>query len=150
MNIKMEQLTNAHVSAIAPRLMDRHGAIARAMSESPDYAGMMNAAGPCAAFIKDGRVLAIAGLVDFTPSNRCFIWCAFSRDCGRVFVPLIRTMRRAMAMFPRRRYEAYIDPDFSNGQRLVKWAKFKYEGLMESFEGDGSNRQLWALVREGI
>jgi hypothetical protein len=146
MSIRVESLEQHHVEALAGRMMDRHGSIATAMLENKSYAAMMCAAGPCAAFLYDGVVVACAGLVDFTPSNRCFIWCAFANDCGFIFAPLILRMRAAMRMFPRRRYEAYIDPEFSNGKRLVKWAKFRYEGLMKSFEGDGADRELWALI----
>lgn len=150
MNIKIESLKAHHIAAIMPRLPDYHAGVARAMQENPNYAEMMSGVGPCAAFIFNGEVLAVAGLVDFTPSNRCFIWCCFATNAKQHFAKLVLAMRSAMRMFPRRRYEAYIHPEFANGKRLVKWAKFSYEGLMRSFEGDGSDRELWALVKEGV
>lgn len=145
----MEPLQRHHVAAIAPRLMARHAAIAKMMLDNPNYAELISAAGPCAAFLHDGVVVAVAGLVDYGTTGRCFIHCAFARDCGKIFAPLIYNMRRALLFYPRRRYEAYIPPDFLNGRRLVKWAKFKYEGLMEAFAEDGADRELWVLVRKG-
>lgn len=149
MSIKVEYLTSEHVKAIIPRLMERHAHVARAMQANPDYARMLTSAGPCAAFLHNGIVMAIAGIVDLAP-GRCFVHCAFSYDCRQAFIPLLRTMRAMLHNFPRHRYEAYVPVDFLAGYRLVRWAKFEYEGLMRGFADDGSDRELWALVKDGV
>lgn len=146
MSISVEILHKRHIDEIAPRLMDRHNGVAQAMQDSTGYVRMVEKVGPVAAFMVDGVVMAVAGLIDYTPSNRCFIWLAFAKDSGKHFVALLKVMRRTMAKFPRRRYEAYIEPGFSAGKRLAKIAGFEYEGLMRAFEGDGTDREMWAKI----
>lgn len=146
MNIKIEALEKRHVDAILPRMPDRHASVTRAMQNNANYAAMVREVGPAAAFVVDGVVMALAGLVDFTPTDRCIVWCAFATDAGKCFKQLYYCMMRTMRIFPRRRYEAHIDPEFINGKRLVKAAKFRYECTMDCFNSDGSPSELWALV----
>ena len=146
MSIKIEPLEQMHILDIAERMMERHALIAVAMKANPGYAAMLRAAGPAFAYVIDGVVMAVIGFVDFGPSERCYVWCTFAADSGRYFGALVRCVMRTMKAIPRRRYEAYVDPTFDAGKRLVNIAGFKYEGLMHKFEADGSDRELWALV----
>lgn len=146
MSIKTEQLERQHVDAIKDRLPVEYVGISRAM-ENPGYAGMMRSVGPSRAFMKDGVVLALAGLIDFIPTNRATLWCAFASDITKEFAALYICMRRLLAMHPRRRLEAFISPDFEQGLRLVKMAGFKFEALKESYDGDGKDVEEWVLIR---
>lgn len=146
MSIKAEQLERWHVEAIRERLPEAYTGIANAML-NPGYAAMMRSVGPAFAFVKNETVLALAGLIDYTPTNRATIWCAYANDVKREFASLYIFMLRYLRMFPRRRLEAHISPEFPPSKRLVRLAGFKFEALKESFDGDGCDVEEWVLIR---
>lgn len=150
MSIKVEILNDSHVDELAERMQKNQSDVARAMRDTPNYAAMMRAAGPCGAFLINGNVVAAAGLIDYEGTNRAVVWCAYAEDVKVPFIALHKYMIRKLNYFPRRRLEAYVDPAFKAAKRLVKAAGFEYEGLMKSFDAHGEDRELWALIRQEV
>lgn len=148
MKVEVQPLKQSHLADLLPRVQPRQAGQRAAMAEA-NHANLMTAAGPAAAFLVDGTVVSIAGLIDIPTTGRCIVWCVYAGDVLVPFVQLHKRMMAAMRMFPRRRYEAYIDPNWPAAKRLVKVEGFKYEGTMEAFECDGSDRELWALIKRG-
>lgn len=147
--IKAVELTNTLCEDLARRVQATDSDVARAMIDNPRYAEMVNRAGPAAAFLIDGVVMAAAGLIDYPGSGRAVIWCVFADGIKGKFAGLYKKMCRSLAHFPRRRLEAHIDPEFAAARRLVMSAGFRLEGLMLAFSGDGNDRELWARVKVG-
>lgn len=149
MKLKVEPLESRHIEDILPRIHNPQSAMAQAMRENPHYAEMMRRAGPAGAFLVDGKTVAMAGVIDFDGTGRGVVWCGYAQDVLVPFVALHKFMMRCLAFYPRRRLEAYVAPGFRAGKRLVKAAGFQFEGVMRSFEADGSDMELWAIIREG-
>ena len=150
MNIEAQILEQRHIDALAPRLQAGQAGQMRSLIENRGYASLMRAAGPCAAFLIDGQVAACAGLIDYPGTGRCVIWALYAGDMRRFFSVLYRKMLLTLKFYPRRRYEAYIDPTWRNARRLASTLGFTCEGLMKSFEPDGSDRELWALIQPEV
>jgi hypothetical protein len=148
MKVKAEILEQRHLDALIPRLQRRQRDVIPALRDVSAFGSVMRQAGPCAAFTANGDVIACAGLIDFPGTGRAVLWILFSDGITCLFAALIQKMRALMNFHPRRRYEAYIDPSWPQARRLAKIGGFDCEGLMKSFETDGSDRELWALVRE--
>lgn len=149
MKVKAELLEPHHIAQLLPKIQERQQGIAEAMRTDPFFVTLMRKAGPSLAFISGDQVIAAAGLIDFPPSGRAVLWCAFAGSITHEFGPLFRLLMTMREFYPRRRYEAHIDPDWPEAQRLVKAAGFVCEApLMRDFEGPGLHKQLWAYIKE--
>lgn len=148
MKVKAEILEQWHLESLLPRLQAGQREAIPALRDIQGFGATMRTAGPCASFSVDGIVVACAGLIDFQGTGRAVLWILFADGQRRVFSALIQKMRTLMQFYPRRRYEAYIDPTWPQSRRLAKLCGFKFEGLMEGFEADGSDKELWALVKK--
>ena len=148
MKVRTEILEQRHIENLAARLQDKQAHLAWTFLNDRSQLALMRQSGPCAAFVVNGDVMACAGLIDYPGTNRCVIWAMFANDVKSVFAALYKKMYRSMCFYPRRRYEAYIDPAWKNARRFAALAGFECEGLMRSFENDGSDKELWALIRK--
>lgn len=145
--IKPELLEKHHIMQLLPRIQERQRDIPMAMQTDPFFVTLMRKAGPALAFVKGDQVLAAAGLIDFAGSGRAVLWCAFAGDIKHDFMALIRLLERMRIFYPRTRYEAHIDTDFNEAQRLVAAAGFVCEApMMTDYDGPGLHKQLWAYT----
>ena len=149
MKIKAEPLTYEHVDDILPRIQERQQYLAVQIADNPLFANQVRAAGPAAAFVVNGQTVALAGLIDFPPTDRALVWCIFAADPIVPFWALLKKMLRCMRFYPRRRIEAAVDQEWKAARRLVSVAGFEREGIMRAYEADGSDRELWALISGG-
>lgn len=148
-NLKVEMLEKHHVMQLLPKIQERQRDIPLAMQNDPFFVTLMRKAGPALAFVSGDQVLACAGLIDYVGSGRAVLWCAFAGDIKREFLPVVNLLKKMRTFYPRTRYEAHIDPDFIEAQRLVKAAGFTCEApMMTDYDGSGLHKQLWALTGE--
>lgn len=150
MKIEALVLEQKHLIDLVPKLQDRQFQQGVTMAADRNFTMVMRAAGPCAVFKTEGEVIGCAGLIDFPGTNRCVIWALFAANIRPHFRMLTRKMIALLNFYPRRRYEAYIDPHWPEAKRLVQMLGFQYEGLMKAFEADGADRELWGLVKKTI
>lgn len=148
MKVDAQILEQWHLEDLLPRLQEGQQAFKVTLENVKTFGSLMRAAGPAAAFLIDGKVQAVAGLIDFHGTGRAVIWILFAEGNRRTFAALLQKMRRLMTFYPRRRYEAHVNPDWPQAKRLAKLGGFQFEGLMRGFEPDGSDRELWALVNK--
>jgi len=146
--IRIELLEAHHIAQLLPRIQELQAEIADAMRSDPFLVTLMRKAGPALAFISGNQVIAAAGLVDFPGTGRAHLWCIFASEIAGEFRGLFSLLMRLREFYPRRRYEAHISPDWPEAQRLVKAAGFVREGVMKSFNPDGSDKELWAFIKE--
>lgn len=148
--IKVEMLEKHHLLQLIPKIQEKQLAIKLAMERDPFFVTLMRKAGPALAFVSGDQVIAIAGLVDYPDTGRAVLWCAFADDIVKDFLPLINKLKTMRTFYPRSRYEAHIDPEFIEAQRLVRAAGFVLEApIMRNFDGPGVHKQLWAYTEDG-
>jgi len=115
-----------------------------------DQGPAMLAAGPCWAAVRNGQVLALAGLVLHWP-GRASCWCLIGADFPTTgWVWLTKQVRRRMGAAIRElalhRVEAESAYGWLPGVRWLELLGFEREGLMRAYGHDGRDFIRWAKV----
>jgi len=107
-------------------------------------------AGPCWTALRDGQVLACAGLVLHWP-GRAGCWCVMGADFPAAAWPwLTKRVRRGLAEARRelglRRIEAETLTGWEPGAKWLALLGFRPEGIMPGYGHDGADYDRWAQV----
>lgn len=113
-----------------------------------EYADFLKTAGPSFSAVKDGQVLACAGLIKQW-ENRAIAWSLLNGNLGVEFIKVHRAVDRFLKLSEFNRIEAYVDANFGQGHRWIKRLGFECEGTMKQFNPDGSDACLYARLRNG-
>jgi hypothetical protein len=94
-----------------------------------------------------GRVLCCAGIIPIW-DNRAEAWSLISGAAGKLFVPILRAMRRELDAYPANRIEITVETDFEQGHRMARLLGFECEGTMRAYLPTGRDCDLYARVKE--
>lgn len=112
------------------------------------YLAAMSTMGPAHSAIKDGRVIACAGMTHFTP-GRAMGWALISKHATkRDFVGITHATRAFLDRQKVRRIETTVRADFTAGHYWAKKLGFDHEGTMRKFGEDGMDYDIYARVKK--
>lgn len=98
--------------------------------------------------IKEGRVLACAGITEFWP-GRGEAWALLDKDIGPLLIDVSREVKKFLDEVPIKRIEAIVYTDFIEGIRWVKLLGFKLESpCMKAYGRNGKDCMLFSRVKE--
>lgn len=101
------------------------------------------------AFEKDGKLMAIGGLIFLTPCT-AWIWTEITQDGIDNIVSTYRVIKEwtdlAMEKYNLKRLQAYSRCEFSESQRMLKHLGFTIESTMKDFTPEGD---AFMMVRIG-
>lgn len=140
--MKVEPLTVAHLEAVA---LQPAQAMWRNNLTRDDYLALTTA-GQGWAGIHDGRVLACVGVLERGP-NVGDGWGLIAGDLGRLMPTLTRAVRRGLEATPYRRIEIRVASNFPQARRWATMLGFCFEGVCRAYCEDGTDAELWSLVR---
>jgi hypothetical protein len=98
--------------------------------------------------IKDGSVLACAGIVQYWDS-RGEAWAMFDPNFKECFLAVHNAVKRFLNVCPMKRIEAVVDLGYERGHRWIKLLGFDLEApLLKAYRPDGRDCALYAKVSE--
>ncbi len=112
-----------------------------------EYGAALRKAGPAFAGIRDGKVLAAAGLI-MLHAERASAWALLAEDSGKQFVAIFRAIRRFLDSQSIRRVDTWAFSEFEPARRWLRMLGFSPEGRMRSYCEDGSDAELYARITE--
>lgn len=142
MSATVEKVQDWHFKAI--KLQPAQAFLQESILEQGHAADVLEV-GPAEAIVKDGRVLAVHGAIEFAP-YRCFLWQIHTYGAPRDFVAVFRHSKAFVERLTHRRIEASARCDSPEANRFLQLLGFQREGIMRAFEHDGTDAVLWAKV----
>ena len=113
--------------------------------ESPGYTKTL-ADGQAFTLISDGVPMFCAGLIPIW-SGRALAWALVHKDAGKHMRHIVRGVRGFLDSAEPKRIEALVDDGFTQGVHFMQILGFKEEGLMRSFNENGSDCRLFSRVK---
>ena len=115
---------------------------------SHGYARMIEQTGQSFTAVKDGRVLACAGVAEVW-EGRAVAWALISKDAGRGMVSIHKAAAGYLCASKYRRIEAWVDDGFIPGIRWLEMLGFTLETPMpmRGFRPDGGACFLFSKVK---
>lgn len=97
----------------------------------------------------DGSVCIAAGGVLPIFNHKAGAWALFSADARRFMLPIIRQIRRGIAVLPYRRIEITVRADFEQGRTLARLIGMRLETPepMIASGAMGEDEYLYAVVK---
>lgn len=92
------------------------------------------------------EIIFCGGIMPIWP-GRAYAWSILTERAGLHFVGLHRIVRTYLNESSVKRIEVHVDADFLPGHRWVRLLGFNYEGIMRSFNPDGTDAVLYARIR---
>ena len=112
----------------------------------PAYGESLCAAGPAYSLVVNGEVLACMGLVKQW-DERAIAWGLIGASAGPFMLRIHRAVLATMRLHRFRRIETAVLCGFPAAQRWVQRLGFVREGRMLAYTPDGSDCDLYAIVR---
>lgn len=130
------------------KLQNHQMSIAEEMLK-PGYGHMLASSGPAFTAIDGDEVIGCSG-VAIAWQNRGIAWALLSRDAGKHFGFIHRSVKGFLDSSNIRRIEAFVETDFTNGIRWMKMLGFVNETPetpMRCYTPSGKDCYLFARVR---
>lgn len=110
-----------------------------------EYLKRLAVVGPALSAEVDGRIIASAG-VAFQGFGMGVLWAFVSKDAGRHFVRLDRSVRRLLELTGLKRIEATTEASFVQGCRWLALLGFENEGRMRAYGPNGEDHYRFARI----
>lgn len=95
--------------------------------------------------IANDEIILIGGVYKIW-ENRIAAWSLISKNAGKHFVGLIRTIQKQLSHYKGYRVECYVEPVFAQGHRFAKLIGFECEApLMRKFHQNGTDASMYAM-----
>jgi hypothetical protein len=102
---------------------------------------------PNMVFIYDGRIVAAGGLGILWPGV-AEAWLHLERNCpGRAIVEVKRQLYEWIEEHHLWRVAALVNSEWKQGNRFLEWLGMSFEGRLRKIAPDGTDENLWAVVR---
>jgi RimJ/RimL family protein N-acetyltransferase len=117
--------------------------------DNPAYAASLKSSGPAYTAFFDGKVVAVAGMVNIW-NGRGLAWALFTPMALDHFTEIYKAIKRFLEISDVRRIECFVDCEFERAHRMARKLGFVMEcERMESFTPDGRACSLYARIRHG-
>lgn len=139
--MRVEPLTREHLEALT---LQPHQAAWRGKLSDEQIGALVHQGGWAAV---DGEaVLGCAGFVD-KGDGRAEGWALLGDESGRAMAAITRAVKRGIRSNPARRIEIVTACSFAPAGRWATMLGFRFEGRMRAWCADGSDAELWSMVK---
>lgn len=139
--MRVEPFDPAHVERLS---VQPHQEGWRAEIMTTDLRALATAPNRAWSVLEGEDTLACGGFVDLG-QGRGRAWALLSTRPG--MVALTRIVRRGIELSGFRRIDCEVAANFQPARRWAEMLGFSYEGTMRAWCYDGSDAELWAMVR---
>jgi hypothetical protein len=97
---------------------------------------------------RDSVCVGAAGVLPIYNHKAC-AWAVLSQEAGRYMLPIVRQIRRSMAILPYRRIELTVRADFDQGREFARLIGMRLETPepMRASGATGEDEYLYAMVK---
>lgn len=117
----------------------------RALMDDPSYAKSLEREGHSFSGFVGDKLIGCAGVIPLW-QGRSHAWAILAHDAGKHFISMHKGVSRFLDNHPANRVETTVAPAFGPAHRWMRALGFHWEGLMQKYNPDGSDMDLYARI----